>query len=68
MIRELFKWVKSVYTIPSAETIALRELQESERELLKAQSNREYADSVCKYCEAKIKRLTVYLQQATKNR
>lgn len=65
MIRELYDWVKSVYTTPSAESLALRELEESKRRLLEAQSSREYADSMCKYYEAKIKRLTVYLHKAT---
>ena len=65
MFRELYDWVKSVYTTPSAEAIALRELEESKRRLLEAQSSREYADSMCKYYEAKIERLTVYLHNAT---
>ena len=65
MIRELYDWVKNVYTTPSAEALALRELEESKRRLLEAQSSREYADSMCKYYEAKIKRLTVYLHKAT---
>ena len=65
MIRELYDWVKTIYTTPSAEAIALRELEESKRKLLEAQSGREYADSMCKYYEAKIKRLTVYLHKAT---
>lgn len=65
MIRELYEWVKNIYTTPSAEAIALRELEDSKRKLLEAQSGREYADSMCKYYEAKIKRLTVYLHKAT---
>lgn len=65
MIRELYDWVKNIYTTPSAEALALRELEESKRRLLEAQSSREYADSMCKYYEAKIKRLTVYLHKAT---
>lgn len=65
MIRELYDWVKNIYTTPSAEAIALRELEESKRRLLDAQSSREYADSMCKYYEAKIKRLTIYLHKAT---
>ena len=65
MIRELHEWVKNIYTTPSAEVIALRELEESKRRLLEAQSSREYSDSMCKYYEAKIKRLTVYLHKAT---
>jgi hypothetical protein len=57
----MVEWVKSVYTVPSAEALALKELEEAKRRLLDAQSSREYADSMCKYHEARIKRLTHYL-------
>lgn len=65
MIRELYNWVKNVYATPSAESLALRELEDSKRRLLEAQTAREYADSMCKYREAQIKRLTAYLHTAT---
>ena len=65
MFREMIDWVKSVYTTPSAESLALRELEESKRRLLEAQSSREYAASMCGYYEAKINRLTAYLHIAT---
>lgn len=65
MIRELYDWVKNIYTTPSAEAIALRELENAKRSLLEAQSTREYADSMCKYHEARIKRLTAYLHSVT---
>jgi hypothetical protein len=65
MIRETIDWLKSVYAVPSAEAIALRELEESKRKLLEAQTAREYADSMCKFREAQIKRLTTYLHNAT---
>ena len=65
MIRETIEWLKSVYTVPSAEVIALRELEESKRKLLEAQTAREYADSMCKFREAQIKRLTAYLHTVT---
>lgn len=65
MFRETVNWLKSLYTTPSAESLALMELEESKRRLLEAQSSREYADSMCKYYEAKIKRLTAYLHTAT---
>jgi hypothetical protein len=57
--------VKAVYATPSAESLALRELEDSKRRLLEAQTAREYADSMCKYREAQIKRLTTYLHNAT---
>lgn len=65
MIREAINYLKNVYTVPSAESLALRELENAKRSLLEAQSGREYADSTCKYHEARIKRLTVYLHKAT---
>jgi len=65
MIRETINWVKNAYTTPSAEALALRELEEAKRALLETQSAREYADSMCKYREAQIKRLTAYLHKAT---
>lgn len=65
MITEAVNWVKSLYATPSAESLALRELEDSKRRLLEAQTAREYADSMCKYREAQIKRLTAYLHKAT---
>ena len=65
MIQETIEWVKSAYATPSAEALALRELEDSKRRLLEAQTAREYADSMCKYREAQIKRLTAYLHKAT---
>lgn len=65
MIREAINWVRNAYTTPSAEVLALRELEEAKRSLLETQSAREYSDSMCKYREAQIKRLTAYLHKAT---
>lgn len=59
---KLIEYLKSVYKTPSAETIALHELEEAKRKLLEAQSGREYADSMVKYHEARIKRLTTYIR------
>ena len=57
--------ILKVFLPPSAETLALKELEEAKRKLLEAQSGREYAESMCKYYDVKIKRLTVYLRRAT---
>jgi hypothetical protein len=65
MINELVNWVKNIYATPSAESLALKELEESKRRLLEAQTAREYAESMCKYRESQIKRLTAYLHKAT---
>ena len=60
MITQIIRFFKP----PSAESIALRELEEARREMLAAQSAREYADSMCRCYEARIKRLTTYLREA----
>jgi len=65
MIREFINWLRNICKPPSAEVMALRELEESKRRLLEAQTAREYADSICKYREAQIKRLIQYLHSAT---
>jgi len=61
MINEL----KKLWSTPSAEVIALRELEDAKRKLLEAQTSREYAESMCKFRESQIKRLTAYLHKAT---
>ena len=58
MIEEL----KKLWATPSAEVLALKELEESKRRLLEAQRAREFAESMCKYREAQIKRLTAYIK------
>ena len=57
--------LKKLFATPSAEALALRELDDAKRRLLEAQTAREYAESMCKYREAQIKRLTAYLHNAT---
>lgn len=58
MIEEL----KKMWATPSAEALALRELEDAKRKLLEAQTSREYADSMVKFREAQIKRLTAYIK------
>lgn len=58
-------YFKNFLKPPSAEAIALSELEEAKRKLLEAQSGREYADAMCKFEEARIKRLTIYLHKIT---
>jgi len=65
MFNEFVIYFKSMFDTPTAEMLALKELEDSKRKLLDAQTAREYADSMCKYREAQIKRLTAYLHIAT---
>jgi hypothetical protein len=57
--------IKNIFRAPSAESLALRELEDAKRRLLDAQSGREYAEAMCKYHDARIKRLTAYLHNVT---
>jgi hypothetical protein len=59
MMEDLKNW----FTTPTAEVLAMRELDDAKRSLLETQSAREYADAMCKYHDAKIKRLTAYLSK-----
>ena len=61
----MIKDLKKMWDKPSAEVLALKELEDSKRSLLEAQTAREYAESMCRYREAQIKRLTAYLHNAT---
>lgn len=61
----MMNFLRSVFLPPSADIIALRELEDARRRLLEAHSAREYADSMAKYHEARIRRLTHYLQKET---
>lgn len=63
MLDEIKQWLKAAYTTPSPEVLAVRELDDAKRSLLETQSAREYADAMCKYHDAKIKRLTAYLNK-----
>jgi len=64
-MRELMDAMRAYFRLPSAETLALKELEEAKRKLLEAQSAREFSESMCKYHEARIKRLTAYLHSVT---
>lgn len=54
-LRELFR-------APSAEVLAVRELEECKRKLLEAQSAKEYAAAMCDRYESAIYRLTEYIR------
>lgn len=68
MFGEFVNYFKSMFDTPTAEMLALKELEESKRKLLEAQTAKEYAESMCKYREAQIKRLTAYLHNSTEEK
>jgi hypothetical protein len=68
MFQQTVSYFKSIFDVPTAEMLALKELEECKRKLLEAQTAKEYADSMCKYREAQIKRLTAYLHNSTEEK
>jgi hypothetical protein len=58
--------LRALFTKPSAVLLARVELEEAQRQLLQAQTAREYAASMETYHGKRIERLTKYLQEAHK--
>lgn len=61
MMRNFIETVRNYFTVPTADALALHELEDAKRKLLSAQTGREYADAMCKFHESQIKRLTSYI-------
>lgn len=58
----LIRFIKSLWCHPTPQTIALRELEESRRELLAAHTNQEYSLKMVEYHQGKITRLKIFLK------
>lgn len=65
-MKTTIEYIKSLFAQPSAETIALRELEDSRRELLRAQAQQEYTAKMVEYHQGKITRLGKFLKAAMK--
>lgn len=57
----MFNKIMEIFRTPSAEVLALKELEEAERSLLEAQTSQEYSKRMAEYHNDRIKRLTAYL-------
>ena len=51
------EWLKSLFHTPSADVLALQELEEARRELLMAQTGLEYARAIVEYNSNRVVRL-----------
>lgn len=58
MLKSLFSFLH----VPTAEKIARRQLEEARRKLLDAQTSKEYAESMIRYYDSQVRRLTIYLK------
>jgi hypothetical protein len=57
----MFDKIREIFQTPSADILALRELEQAQRSLLEAQTSQEYAKRMAEYHNDRIKRLTSYL-------
>lgn len=55
--------MKEFFKPPTAVELALRELEEAKRELLRAMSGQDYIKRIVEYNEDRVKRLTEYLEK-----
>ena len=59
---DIINRLKAMYAPPTAETMALRELEQSRRDLLSAQTQQEYSSKMVEFHKVKIKRLTAFVK------
>lgn len=61
-MNNIIEKIKALYAQPTAETMALRELEQSRRDLLAAQTQQEYSSKMVEFHKVKIKRLTAFVK------
>jgi len=64
MFRGLSDYIKSIFTNPSAEALALRELEAAKRSVLEMQTAFDYSKRMVEYHNDRIKRLTAMLNES----
>ena len=62
---KFLNWVKHLYTPATCEELMARELDAAKRDLLLAETARDYAESAVLYNNQRIERLTAMLNGAT---
>ena len=60
-MRELMTRFANSFRLPTADIMAVRELEEAKRSLLQMQSSQDYAKRMCEYHQDRVKRLTAYV-------
>jgi hypothetical protein len=63
-IMSIINTLQSLYAPPTAEAMALRELEQSRRDLLSAHTQQEYSTKMVEFHKIKIKRLTLFLKES----
>ncbi len=60
----MFEQLSEIMRPPSAESMAQKEFEDASRELLKAQSAKEYAEALVTYQKARVERLSEFLKRS----
>ena len=63
---QFIEYIKNLFKPPSPEALALKELEQAKRALLEAQTGVEFAQAHVRYNTERVKRLSAYLHEATK--
>jgi predicted outer membrane protein len=54
----------SLLRVPTADVMAVRELEEAKRDLLRSQSAQDYAKRMVEYHQDRVKRLSAYVEKS----
>lgn len=65
MISEMFDSIRTLFSAPPAEVMAVRQLNDAKRLLLEAHAYREEAEAMVAKYEDRIQRLTLYVRNTT---
>ena len=65
-MRNIIQDFTHTFRKPSAEVLAVQELEDAKRDLLEAQTGLNYAEAMVRYNTERVERLTKYVQNCTK--
>lgn len=64
LLRSVRDALHGMFRVPSADELAVGELEEAKRELLRMQTAQDYSKRMCEYNADRIKRLTAYISKS----
>jgi hypothetical protein len=64
-ITKAIEFIKASFRMPSAEMMALTELEQAKRELLSMQTAKDYSSRMVEYNQDRIRRLTAHIAKST---
>jgi hypothetical protein len=64
-ISKVIEFIKASFRMPSAEMMALTELEQAKRELLQMQTAKDYSSRMVEYNQDRIRRLTAHIAKST---